>query len=77
MIKSRDVIFHENENIIVFEKFEKSKSTFECVFYLTPTSSFSDIGTNIEEVQVENYGDNPITIGDDDAISIEGVEQGE
>jgi hypothetical protein len=39
MIRSRDVVFHENENITDFEKFEKSKSTIEDVFDFSPTSS--------------------------------------
>jgi hypothetical protein len=71
------VVFHENENIKDFEKSEKSKSTVEGVFDLTPTSSSSDIATDIEEVQVENYGDEPVEVDGDDAIDIEGVEQGE
>ena len=50
MIKSRDVVFHENENIKDFGKSEKSKSTIEGVFDLTPTSLSSDITPNIEEV---------------------------
>uniref|UniRef100_A0A2N9EWM8 Integrase catalytic domain-containing protein n=1 Tax=Fagus sylvatica TaxID=28930 RepID=A0A2N9EWM8_FAGSY len=71
MIRSRDVVFHENENIIDFEKSEKSKSTIEGVSDLTHTSSSSDIVTDIEEVQIENYGDKPAGVGD-----TEGVEQG-
>uniref|UniRef100_A0A2N9FNK6 Integrase catalytic domain-containing protein n=1 Tax=Fagus sylvatica TaxID=28930 RepID=A0A2N9FNK6_FAGSY len=77
MIKSRDVVFHKNENITNFEKFEKSKSTVEGVSDLTPTSSSSDIATDIEEVQVENYGDEPAGVGGDDAIDTKGFEQGE
>uniref|UniRef100_A0A2N9HLW0 Integrase catalytic domain-containing protein n=1 Tax=Fagus sylvatica TaxID=28930 RepID=A0A2N9HLW0_FAGSY len=77
MIRSRDVVFHENENIKDFEKSEKSKSTVEGVSNLTPTSSSSDIATDIEEVQVENYGDEPAGVDGDDAIDTEGVEQGE
>jgi hypothetical protein len=77
MIRSRDVVFHENENIKDFEKSEKSKSTVEGVSDLTPTSSSSNIATDIEEVQVENYGDEPAGVDGDDAIDIEGVEQGE
>uniref|UniRef100_A0A2N9EH16 Integrase catalytic domain-containing protein n=1 Tax=Fagus sylvatica TaxID=28930 RepID=A0A2N9EH16_FAGSY len=60
-----------------FEKSEKSKSTVEGVSDLTPTSSSSDIATDIEEVQVENYGDEPAGVDGDDAIDTEGVEQGE
>uniref|UniRef100_A0A2N9J8U9 Integrase catalytic domain-containing protein n=1 Tax=Fagus sylvatica TaxID=28930 RepID=A0A2N9J8U9_FAGSY len=77
MIRSRDVVFHENENIKDFKKSEKSKSTVEGVSDLTPTSSSSDIATDIEEVQVENYGDEPAEVDGDDAIDTEGVEQGE
>uniref|UniRef100_A0A2N9IAG3 CCHC-type domain-containing protein n=1 Tax=Fagus sylvatica TaxID=28930 RepID=A0A2N9IAG3_FAGSY len=77
MIRSRDVVFHENENIKDFEKSEKSKSTVEGVSNLTPTSSSSDIATDIEEVQVENYGDEPAGVDGDDAIDTKGVEQGE
>uniref|UniRef100_A0A2N9HLM6 Integrase catalytic domain-containing protein n=1 Tax=Fagus sylvatica TaxID=28930 RepID=A0A2N9HLM6_FAGSY len=77
MIRSRDVVFHENENIKDFEKSEKSKSTVEGVSDLTPTSSSSDIATDIEEVQVENYGDEPVGVDGDDAIDTEGVEQEE
>uniref|UniRef100_A0A2N9FPQ8 Reverse transcriptase Ty1/copia-type domain-containing protein n=1 Tax=Fagus sylvatica TaxID=28930 RepID=A0A2N9FPQ8_FAGSY len=77
MIRSRDVVFHKNENIKDFEKSEKSKSTVEGVSDLTPTSSSSDIATDIEEVQVENYGDEPAGVDGDDAIDTKGVEQGE
>jgi hypothetical protein len=77
MIKSRDVVFHKNENITNFEKFEKSKSIVEGVSDLTPTSSSSDIATDIEEVQVENYGDEPAGVGGDDVIDTKGFEQGE
>uniref|UniRef100_A0A2N9HS85 Integrase catalytic domain-containing protein n=1 Tax=Fagus sylvatica TaxID=28930 RepID=A0A2N9HS85_FAGSY len=77
MIRSRDVVFHENENIKDFEKSEKSKSTVEGISDLTPTSSSSNIAIYIEEVQVENYGDEPAGVDGDEAIDIEGVEQGE
>ena len=77
MFRSRDVVFHENENIKDFKKSEKSKSTVEGVSDLTPTSSSSDIATNIEKVQVENYGDEPAEVGGDDAIDTEAIEQGE
>ena len=68
------MVFHENENITDFEKSEKSKSTVEGVSDLTPTSLSADITTDIEEVQVENYGDEPAGVGGDDAIDTEGVE---
>uniref|UniRef100_A0A2N9GZE0 Integrase catalytic domain-containing protein n=1 Tax=Fagus sylvatica TaxID=28930 RepID=A0A2N9GZE0_FAGSY len=77
MIISRDVVFHENENITNFEKSENSKSTVEGVFDLTPTSSSSDIATDIEEVQVENYDDEPAGVGGDDAIDTEANEHKE
>jgi hypothetical protein len=77
MIRSQDVVFHENENIKDFEKSEKLKSTVEGVSDHTPTSSSSDIATDIEEVLVENYGDEPAEVNGDDAIDTEGVEQGE
>ena len=77
MFRSRDVVFHENENIKDFEKSEKSKSTVEGVSNFIPTSSSSDIATNIEKVQVENYGDEPAEVGGDDAIDTEAIEQGE
>uniref|UniRef100_A0A2N9J1S8 Integrase catalytic domain-containing protein n=1 Tax=Fagus sylvatica TaxID=28930 RepID=A0A2N9J1S8_FAGSY len=77
MIRSRNEVFHEDENITNYEKSEKSKSTVEGVSDLTPTSSSSDIATDIEEVQVENYGDEPAGVDGDDAIDTEGVEQGE
>jgi hypothetical protein len=50
MIRIRDVVFHENENIKDFEKSEKSKSTVEGVSDLTPTFSSLDIATYIKEV---------------------------
>ena len=59
MIRSRDVIFHENENLADFEKIEKPKATIGGVPNLTPTSSFLDNATNRDEVQDENYGDEP------------------
>ena len=50
MIKSRDVVFHENENLVDFEKTEKPKPTVEGVPNLTPTSSSLDNALNREEV---------------------------
>ena len=38
MIRSQDVIFHENENLVDFEKTEKPKVTIGGVLDLTPTS---------------------------------------
>uniref|UniRef100_A0A2N9HFH0 Uncharacterized protein n=1 Tax=Fagus sylvatica TaxID=28930 RepID=A0A2N9HFH0_FAGSY len=77
MIRSQDVVFHENENITDFKKSEKSKSTVEGVSDLTPTSSSSDIVTNIEEVQVENYGDEPAGVGGDDVVDTKAIEHEE
>ena len=54
MIKSRDVVFHENENLADFEKIEKPKATVGGVHDLTPTSSSSHNATNKEQVQDEN-----------------------
>ena len=82
MIKSRDVVFHEYENFADFEKTEKPKATVERVPDLTPTSSSLDNATNREEVQDENYGDEPIEfdidepadVDGDDVTDIDGVE---
>ena len=85
MIRSRDVVFHENENLADFEKTEKPKATVEGVPNLTPTSSSLDNATNREEVQDENYGDEPTEfdvdepagVDGDDVTDTDGVEQGE
>ena len=85
MIRSRDVVFHENEKLADFEKTEKPKATVEGVPNLTLTSSSSDNTTNKEEVQGENYGDEPTEfdadepagVDGDDMIDTDGVEQGE
>jgi len=85
MIKSRDVVFHENENLVNHEKNEKKKDAIVGVPDLPPTFSSSYHTTNREEVQDENLGDEPIAIdGDeparvdgDDAQDIEDVEQKE
>ena len=84
MIKSRDLIFYENENLVNLEKTEKAKDAIVGVPDLTPTSSSSNHATNREDVQDENLGDDPIAVnGDkparvdgDDAQDIEDVEQG-
>ena len=85
MIRSRDVVFHENENLADFEKIEKPKITIGGVPDLTLTSSSSNNATNREEVQDENYGDEPTEfdvdepggVDGDDVTNIDGVEQGE
>ena len=85
MIRSRDVVFHENDNLTDFEKIEKPKATVEGVPDLTPTSSSLDNATNREEVQDENYGDEsiefdanePAGVDGDDVTDTDGVEQGE
>ena len=82
MIKSQDVVFHENENLTNFEKTEKAKAIVKGVLDLTPTSSSLDNATNREEVQDENYGDEltefdvdePADIDDDDVTNTDGVE---
>ena len=85
MIRSRDVVFHENEDLANFKKTEKPKTTVGGVPGLTPTSSSLDNATNREEVRDENYGDEstefdanePTGVDSDDVIDIDGVEQGE
>ena len=82
MIRIRDVVFHENENLGDLEKTEKTKDAIVGVPDLTPTSFSSNHATNREEVQDENLGDDPIAVdGDvpagvdgDDAQDIEDVE---
>ena len=82
MIRSQDVVFHENKNLADLEKIEKTKDAIVGVPDLTPTSSSSNHATNREEVQDENLGDDPIAVdGDvptgvdgDDAQDIEDVE---
>ena len=85
MIRSRDAVFYENENLADFEKTEKPKATVGDVPNLTPTSSFSNNVTNREEVQDENYGDEPTefdadesaSVDGDDVTDTDGVKQGE
>ena len=82
MIRSRDVVFHENENLADFEKTDKPKATVG-VPDLTPTSSSSDNATNKEEVQNENFGDEPTEfdanelagVNGDDMTNIDGVDR--
>ena len=82
MIKSRDLVFHENENLVDFEKTEKPNAIVEGVHDLTPTSSSLDNARNREEVQYENYGDEPTEfdanepagVDGDDVTDIDGVE---
>ena len=85
MIRSRDVVFHENENLADFKKTEKPKATVEGVPDFTPTSSSLDNARNREEVQYENYGDEPTEfdakepagVDGDDVTDTDGVKQGE
>ena len=72
MIRSRDVIFHENENLANFEKSKKPKTTIGSVLDLTPTSSTSDNATNRENVQDDNYGDQPTEFDADKPTSVDG-----
>ena len=55
-----------------FEKTEKPKATVEGVLDLTPTSSSSNNATNREEVQAENYGDEPIEFDADEPAGVDG-----
>ena len=85
MIRSRVVVFHENENLVDFEKNEKHKATVGGVPDRTPNSSSSNNATNREKVQDENYcdeptefdADEPASVDGDDVIDIDCVEQGE
>ena len=72
MIRSRDVVFHENENLADFEKTEKPKATIEGVPDLTPISSSLDNATTREEVQNENYGDEPTEFDADEPAGVDG-----
>ena len=82
MIRSQDVVFHENKNLADLEKIEKTKDAIVGVPNLTPTSSSSNHATNREEVQDENLGDDliavdsnvPTGVDGDDAQDIEDVE---
>ena len=68
-----------------FEKTEKLKAIVGGVPDLTPTSSSLDNATNREEVQDDNYGDEPTDfdadepagVDGDDMTNTDGVEQGE
>ena len=71
----RDVVLHENENWVDFEKTKKPKAIVEGVSDLTPTFSSLENATNREEVQDENYGDEPASVDGDDVIDTDGVEQ--
>ena len=65
-----------------FEKTEKPKATVGGVPDLTPTSSSSNNATNREEVQDENYDDEPTEfefdkpagVDGDDVTNTDGVE---
>ena len=72
MIRSQDVVFHKNENLEDFEKTEKPKATVGGVPGLTPTSSSTDNATNREEVQDENYVDEPTKFNVDEPTSVDG-----
>ena len=72
MIKSRDVVFHENGNLVDLEKTEKTKDVIVGVSDLTPTSSSSNHAINREEVQDENLGDEPITVDGVELVGVDG-----
>ena len=84
-IRSKDVIFHENENLANLEKTKKTKDAIVGILDLTPTFSSSNCATNREEVQDENIGDKPTIVNGDDVVGVDGddsqdiedVEQGE
>ena len=63
--------------LLILRNPRKSKFTVEGVSDLTPTFLSSDFVTNIEEMQVENYGNKPVGVDGDDAIDTKGVKQGE
>ena len=71
--------------MVDFKKIEKTKAIVEGVLDLTPTSSYLDNATNREEVQDENYVDEPTkfnvdeptSVDGDDVTNTDGVEQGE
>ena len=63
--------------LLILRNPRKSKFTVEGVSDLTPTLLSSDFVTNIEEMQVENYGNEPVGVDGDDAIDTKGVKQGE
>ena len=50
MIRSRDVVFHENENLGDLKKTEKTKDAIVGIPDFTPTSSSSNHAINREEV---------------------------
>ena len=72
MIRSRDVVFHENENLANLEKTEKTKDAIVGVPNLTPTSSSSNHAINREEVQDENLGDEPIVVDVHEPAGVDG-----
>ena len=55
-----------------FEKVEKPKATVESVPDLTPISFSLDNATNREEVQDENYGDEPTEFDADESANVDG-----
>ena len=55
-----------------FEKTEKPKATVGGVPNLTPTSSSLDSATNREDVQDENYGDEPTEFDVDEPAGVDG-----
>ena len=71
MIKSQDVIFHEDENLANFEKTKKTKDAIVGVPDLTPTSSSSNHAINREEVQDENLGDELIVVDGDELVGVD------
>ena len=58
--------------MVDIEKIEKPKATVRGVPNLTPTSSSSDNAIGKEEVQDENYGDEPTEFDADKQASVDG-----
>ena len=58
MIRSQDVVFHENEKLVEFEKFKKPKVIVGGVLDLTFTSFSLDSVIDWEKVQYEIYDKN-------------------
>lgn len=74
LIRSRDVIFHENQKLADFEKSGNQRRVAEGVTDLTPISLPPDSATQGVETHVDRHADEPAGVDEDD---LEDVEQGE
>ena len=72
MIKSQDVIFHQNENLVNLEKTEKTKDAIVGIPDPTPTSSSSNHTINREEEEDENLGVDPIAVDGVEPVGVDG-----